>query len=86
MDCKIFTAPQRALATIVRNTRSNIQPLLNNFSRTALQHPALAHPAEEDSIHRSLDLSFHQTIAVSHLDRQLIDNLTHNRCSHLQLS
>jgi len=86
MDRKILTAPQRALATFVRNTRSNIQPLFNNLSCTKLQHPALAHPAEPDSIHRSLDLSFHQTIAVSHLDRQIIDNLTRNRCSHLQLS
>ena len=86
MDRKILTAPQRALATFVRNTRSNIQPLLNNLSRTALQHPALAHPAEPDSIHRSLDLSFQQSIAVSRLDRQIIDNLSRNRCTHLQVS
>jgi hypothetical protein len=86
MDRKVFTAPQRALANIVRNTRSNIQPLLSSCRRPMLEHPALAHPAEQDSIHRSLDLSFHQTIAVSHLDRQLIDNLSRNRCPHLQLS
>ena len=86
MDRKIFTAPQRALATIVRNTRSNFQPLLNSLSRPALEHPALTLPAEEDSIPRSLDLSFHQTIAVTHLARQIIDSLTHTRCARLHLS
>jgi hypothetical protein len=42
----------------------------------ALQHPALSYAAEEVSIHHSLDLSFRPTIAVSHVDRQIIDTLS----------
>ena len=86
MDRKLFTAPQRALASLVRNTRSNVQPLLNRLGRPALEHPALSHPAEDHSIHQSLDLSFQQSIAISRLDREIIDNLCRNRCTHLQLS
>ena len=86
LDQKILTAPQRALASIVRSTRSNIQPLLSSLGRTTLLHPALSHPAEEDLIQHSLDLSFQQTIAVSRLDRQIIDNLSRNGYSHFQLS
>lgn len=85
MDQKIFTAPQRALASIVRSTRSNIQPLWNTLSRTAPLHPALAHPAEDASIQHSLDLSFQHAIAVSTLDRQIIDGLARTRCGQLQL-
>lgn len=80
MDRKIFTAPQRAFVRIVRY---NIQPILSSLHLSKPQHPALLHPPEEESIHHSLDLSFHQTIAVSRLDRQIIDNLSRNR---LQLS
>jgi hypothetical protein len=86
MDRKLFTAPQRALASLVRNTRSNVQPLFNRLGRPALEHPAFSHPAEDHSIHQSLDLSFQQSIAISRLDREIIDNLSRNRCTHLQLS
>jgi hypothetical protein len=41
-----------------------------------LQHPALSYAAEDVSIHHSLDLSFQRGIAISLLDRQIIDNLT----------
>jgi hypothetical protein len=42
----------------------------------ALQHPTMSYCAEEVSIHDSLDLSFQRNIAVSLIDRQIIDNLT----------
>lgn len=38
------------------------------------EHPALSYPAEEDAVQFSLDLSYQQSIAISRLDRQLIDN------------
>ena len=79
MDHKVFKAPQRALASIVRNTRSNLQPILCNLSFPKLQHPALSHPAEEDCIHQSLDLSFQQATAVSQVDRQIIDSISRSR-------
>jgi hypothetical protein len=83
MDRKIFTAPQRALASIVRTTRSNIQPILSSLHLSAPRHPALSLPAEEVSIERSLDLSFQKAIAPSNVDRQIIDNLSREtaRCS-----
>lgn len=79
MDHKVFNAPQRAFASLVRNTRSNFQPILSHLNAPKLQHPALSYPAEVDLIHESLDLSFQLGISVSHLDRQIIDNLNRSR-------
>ena len=76
MNHILFTAPPRAFSTIGRHIRSKFQPVLSSLSLLALQHPALSHPAEEDSIQHSLDLSFQQAITVSNLDRQIIDNLS----------
>ncbi len=42
----------------------------------SLQHPALSYASEGVAIHNSLDLSFQRAIAVSDLDRHLIDELT----------
>lgn len=86
MGRKRLIVPQYALAAIVRNTASNLPPNLSSFNPPVLQHPALSLPAEPDFIHHTLDLSFQQTVAVSRLDRELIDNLTHTRCNHLQCS
>jgi hypothetical protein len=46
-------------------------------------HPALSHPAEELPIQDSLDLSLLQSIAVSRLDRHLIDKLNRHRRSQV---
>jgi hypothetical protein len=72
----VFFLPQRAFAMIARRTRTNFQPILNSLGLRELQHPALSQPAEDDSIHETLDLSFQQAIEVSRVDRQIIDNLS----------
>ncbi|MGA7155813.1 MAG: hypothetical protein WBY53_03135 [Acidobacteriaceae bacterium] len=54
--------------------RRNSQPTLSSHL-----HPALSYPTDSDSIHHSLDLSFQQSIAISRLDRNLIDNLCRSR-------
>jgi hypothetical protein len=86
LDDNVFAVPQRAFATIFRTTRTNLQPILSSRSLPRLQHPALSHPAEADSIHNSLDLSFQQTIKVSRVDRQIIDNLSRTRTRHQLLT
>jgi hypothetical protein len=86
MGRKRLIVPQGTFAALLRNTCSNLQPILSGLSLPTLPHPALSHPAEPDVIHNSLDLSFQQAISVSRLDRELIDKLTHTRCTHLQLS
>lgn len=59
--------------------RPNSAPSLVLLQPPPLQHPALAHPAEDDSIEHSLDLSFQQAISISPIDRQIIDNLNRPR-------
>lgn len=83
MNHTLFTVPRRAFAAIARHTRSNFQPILSCPSLPELQHPALSHPAEKDSIEHSLDLSFQQAIAISKLDRQIIDNLSRSKAAFL---
>lgn len=53
-----------------------LKPILCAPLRPALQHPALSYATEEVSIHEALDLSFRRDVAVSRLDRELIDNLS----------
>jgi len=74
MDRKMVNAPHRALANIVRTTCCNLQSFLSSLHLSAPRHPALCLPAEEVSIERSLNRSFHPTI--SHVDRQIIDTLS----------
>lgn len=72
MDRSAFTDPQRPL---VPSTRPNARQFLTQLHRCLLQHPALSHPAEDDSVQHSLDLSFQHAVSISTLDRQIIDKL-----------
>ncbi len=83
MDHSVFSLSQRRLASLSRQALANSQQLLSTLRLPKFQHPALAHPAEDDSINHSLDLSFQQSVAVSHLDRQIIDKLSHDRSHNL---
>lgn len=72
MDRNASPSSQRLLA---RSTRESARKLLTSLQNHLLQHPALSHPAEDDSIRRSLDLSFQRAVSISNLDRQIIDKL-----------
>jgi len=76
MHQKVTSISPRLFANSARRTRVGSLPPLSSWLRPALQHPALSYAAEEVPIHQSLDLSFQRGIAVSLLDRQIIDNLT----------
>ncbi len=43
------------------------------------RRPHLCHPTEEELIHQALDLSFQVDLAVSHIDRQIIDHISRDR-------
>jgi hypothetical protein len=76
MNQKVIAARRRANSP--RLTRVSFPTPLSTALTPALQQSALSYSAEaeEASIHHSLDFSFRQTIAVSHVDRQIIDNLS----------
>ena len=76
MQQKVTSISPRLVGDSPRFARASSLPHWSSSDLSALQHPALSHPAEADPIHHSLDLSFRQAVAVSHLDRELIDNLT----------
>jgi len=76
MDHKVTSIAPRLFAHSLRRNRVGPRPPLKSWLLPALQHPALSYPAEEVSIHHSLDLSFQRCIAISLLDRQIIDNLS----------
>ncbi len=82
MDRNVITPTSNSLPTFPLLQSPN--QLLGLLSLPTLEHPALAHPAEDDGIHNSLDLSFQQAIAVSNLDSQIIDHLSHQRYLPLQ--
>ncbi len=71
------------LATLPRNLSSlavdHAQPAFNPPGR-----PYLCQPTEVDLIHQSLDLSFQVDLAVSHIDREIIDQISRDR--HRRLS
>jgi hypothetical protein len=76
MDQKVTAISPHLFAYSRRRIRVSSRPPLSSWLLPALQHPALSYAAEEVSIHHSLDLSFQRGIAVSLLDRQIIDNLS----------
>jgi hypothetical protein len=76
MDQKVLAISPRLVANFPRRTQAGARPTLAGWLLPALQHPALSYAAEHASIHHSLDLSFQRAIAISLLDRQIIDNLT----------
>jgi len=80
MNQKVISISPRLRANPLR-TRVSFQSALRTSPFAALQHPALSQAveAEEVSIHHSLDISFRQTIAVSHVDRQIIDDLSRRK-------
>ncbi len=82
MDRNEVIASRRPLTSAPCHTHRQSLPILSSLRPRALQHPALSHPAEDDSIHHSLDLSFQRAIAISSLDRQIIDSLP-EPCHHL---
>jgi hypothetical protein len=78
MDRKIYAFPHRAFSSSPRNTSSLAadlsQPILNAPRRLYLYKPS-----EEELIQRSLDLASQIGIAVSQVDREIIDNITRDR-------
>jgi hypothetical protein len=76
MDQKVTSISPRLFANSLYRIRVSSHPPLSSWLLPALQHPALSYAAEDISIHHSLDLSFQRGIAVSLLDRQIIDNLS----------
>jgi hypothetical protein len=79
MDKKVTSISPRLFANALRRTRVSSRPHLSNSLLPVLRHPALSYAAEDASIHRLLDLSFQHGIAVSRLDRQIIDNLSRSK-------
>jgi len=73
MGQTVMTLKPRLFAKSTRRTQT--KPALCALPLPALRHPALSYATEAVSIHDSLDLSFRQDVAVSRLDRQLIDDL-----------
>ena len=69
----VFTLTPRRFANASRSTHP--KPTLSALPIPALHHPAMSYATEDLSIHESLDLSFWQDVALSRLDRQLIDDL-----------
>jgi hypothetical protein len=84
MHQKVTSISPRLFAESPCRARADSRQPSTCWDLPTLQHPALSHPAEADPIHHSLDLSFRQAVAVSHLDRELIDNLTRPRPVLLQ--
>ena len=80
MNQKVISISPRFRANPLR-TRVSFQSALRTSPFAALQQSALSYSAEaeEASIHHSLDFSFRQTIAVSHVDRQIIDDLSRSK-------
>jgi hypothetical protein len=62
-----------------RNTSS----LAVDLTPSPSVHPYLCNPTEVDLIHQSLDLSFQVDLAVSHVDRQIIDQISRDRIRRL---
>jgi hypothetical protein len=75
MDQKVTAISPRLFGNRSRRIRTTSQSPLRSWLLPTLQHPALSYGTEEASIHRSLDLSFQGGIAVSLVDRQIIDAL-----------
>jgi hypothetical protein len=71
----VFTLTPRRFTNSSRCTQPKPKPTLSALSIPALHHPAMSYATEDLSIHESLDLSFWQDVALSRLDRQLIDDL-----------
>ena len=76
MHQKVTSISPRLFANSLRHIRVSSRPPLSSWLLPVLQHPALSYAAEEVSIHHSLDLSFQRGLAISLLDRQIIDNLS----------
>jgi len=75
MDQKVIAIAPRLFAKSPLHARAVPRRPVGGWLLPTLQHPALSYSTEEVSIHDSLDLSFRQDVAVSRLDRQLIDDL-----------
>ena len=71
----VLTLPPRLFANSTRRTPIKIRQPLHALLTSVRQHPALSYATEDVSIHNSLDQSLRQDVAVSRLDRQLIDDL-----------
>jgi hypothetical protein len=67
------------ISSFPRNTSS----LAVDLAQSAFNQPSrpyLCDPTEEEElIHESLDLSFQVGLAVSHIDREIIDKISRNR-------
>jgi len=63
----VFTLTPRRFANASRCTQPKPKPTLSALPIPALHHPAMSYATE--------DLSFWQDVALSRLDRQLIDDL-----------
>jgi len=75
MDQKVTAIAPRLFVKSHWRSRAIPRPPVCSWLLPTLHHPALSYAVEECSIHHSLDLSFQSGIAVSLLDRQLIDDL-----------
>jgi hypothetical protein len=75
MGQTVLTLKPRLFAHPTRRNQIRTMQVVAPSPTSALQHPALSYATEEASIHNSLDQSFRQDVAVSRLDRQLIDDL-----------
>ena len=62
-----------------RGSHRNTSSLAVDLTPSPSVHPYSCNPTEEDLIHQSLDLSFQVDVAISHIDRQIIDQITRDR-------
>jgi hypothetical protein len=65
-----------------RSSQRNTSSLAVDLTPSPSVPPALpyrSHPTAEELIHQSLDLSFQVDLAISHIDRQIIDQITRDR-------
>ncbi len=76
MDQRVLTVSPRLVAISPKRTPISFSQSMSSWLLPTHQHPALSYGPEEVSIHHSLDLSFQHGIAVSPLDREIIDDLT----------
>jgi hypothetical protein len=74
----LLAFPHPSASTSQRNTSSLAVDLTPSASACPVQ-PYPSHPTAEDLIHQSLDLSFQVDLAISHIDRQIIDQITRDR-------
>jgi hypothetical protein len=81
MDQKFNSPSPRLFANSPRRTRASFPPVVSISTLPARQHPPHNHPPEQSFGPHSLDLYFRPTVDVSHLDRQIIDNLTHRKAA-----